>query len=196
MTYPETIDSDIEEVEDGISALDATTINRLRNSVVAIERELGTLVSSTYGTLKDRFNVFVRDINASDVDMSIDGYFAYETVESALPLSLVSLRRYDQRVLFNAVEVVEDGYYVLSPNMPFNGRVEKITTETESGTCDLALKIADNELALLNVSASRQEEVFLSSNSFFSGDELIIVVSNNSNAEMLKYAVVISVGEN
>lgn len=61
--YPAEIDSSLNlpEVVDAISAVNATTINRLRAAIIAVETELGVKPSGVYGTVKE----FLTSLNSS-----------------------------------------------------------------------------------------------------------------------------------
>lgn len=69
--YPTQIDgyASLPILVDLVSPVRATDINKLRNAIVEIERELGTNPSSTYSTVKDRLDAI--ELAISEIE---DGY--------------------------------------------------------------------------------------------------------------------------
>lgn len=63
--YPEYIDtySQLPLVIDKVSTIDAVTVNRLRDAIINIETELGTLPSGDFDSVKDRLNDLENNIS-------------------------------------------------------------------------------------------------------------------------------------
>jgi hypothetical protein len=189
MTYPETIDSDTELIE-GVSPLVVAEVNAIRNSIIAIERELGILPSGTFGTVVDRFaTVGAGEIRAADILTDADGYLMGVSVETALRDQFVEAALSRKRFFFNAIDVVDDKTYSLALDSPNGGSITSISVETDSGTCDASITIDGVELDLISVSNVRQILAYSVGNGFSPNSEILMIVSGNLEALMLKCLV-------
>jgi len=93
-SYPISIDgfSQLPVLVDGVSPVKANNVNALRESIIAVETELGTVPSGTFGTVKDRLGAL--EVAGGLVDgylpatmisiLDVDGYYTGTNVEEAL----------------------------------------------------------------------------------------------------------------
>lgn len=136
--YPGSIDTTVTLplVFDLISPVLADDHNRLRNAIVAIQNELGTNPSGTFGTAKDRLDsidslintivAYIMSISAYQVSIAdIDGYFAATTVEDALRELVVDVDALLSAP--NSIGPAEDGSYT-------DGLFEDFTPDTLVGS--------------------------------------------------------------
>lgn len=189
MAYPETIDDDTELVE-GVSPLVTAEVNAIRDSIIAIERELGLLPSGTFGTVVDRFaTVGVGEIRAADVLTDADGYLDGVSVETALRDQFIEANLSRKRFFFNAIDVVDDKTYSVILDAPHGGTITSISIETDSGTCDASITIDGVELDSISASGVRQISTYSVGNGFLPTSEILLVISGNSEASMLKYLI-------
>lgn len=90
--YPNSVDtnSTLPKVVDGVSPIKANDVNQLQEAVIAVQTEVGTNPSSTFGTVKDRLTSIEASIAAVNTDAininvaDLDGYFTVDNVEAAL----------------------------------------------------------------------------------------------------------------
>lgn len=90
--YPLGLDDNLSlpKVINLVSPILAGDVNRLQEAIIAIEQELGTNPSGTFGTVKDRLTDGLDNLFASSIKVvDLDGYYTptmdgYATVESAL----------------------------------------------------------------------------------------------------------------
>jgi hypothetical protein len=87
--YPKAIDTNTElpKVADNATAVNASTVNRLRDAILAIENELGVKPSSSYSTVRGRldyiesiFNSFVSTGNGFNANGDLSGNNLSQTV--------------------------------------------------------------------------------------------------------------------
>lgn len=137
--YPGAIDTSVTLplVYDLISPVLADDHNRLRNAIVAIQNELGTNPSGTYGTLKDRNDAldtllntivaYIMSLSAYQISIAdLDGYYASTTVEDALREIAIDVEALALSVT-NTIGAAEDGDYT-------DGLFTDFATTTPTGT--------------------------------------------------------------
>ena len=121
--YPISIDTTVTLplVYDLISPVLADDHNRLRNAVVAIENELGTNPSGTFGTARDRLDyldsllntivAYIMSLSAYQISIAdLDGYFLATTVEDALRELYITVDTLPDATI-SVIGTAEDGDY-------------------------------------------------------------------------------------
>jgi hypothetical protein len=89
------------------------------------------------------------------------------------------------------IESPSNGDYVVLRNAPFAGTIASVTTKSSAGTCTLTGYINSTALggSANSVSASEQEQVHSSNNTFAAGDDIKITVSSNSACVNMEFTV-------
>lgn len=89
------------------------------------------------------------------------------------------------------IESPSNGDYVVLRNAPFAGTITSITTKSSAGTCTLTGYINSTALggSANSVSASEQEQVHSSNNTFAAGDDIKITVSANSSCKNIEFTI-------
>jgi len=193
MPYPQTIDDEAELV-DGSSPLSASDLNSIRNSVIAVERELGIIPSSTFGTVSDRLGSIVQPaLSAENIPTDAAGPFSGASVEQVLRQQYVFSNLGRDRYLFVCIDVVAEKTYNVVLNSPLAGTIQSISIETDSGTCDVSFLIDSIELDNFSVSSLRQTSNYFTDNLFSPGSEVLLSVSNLVEPIMLKITIAYSV---
>lgn len=163
--YPEQIDdtTSLPTVTDNVSSINAASINRLREAIIAVERELGVNPSGTYGTVDDRLDVLDAALGTSNlqaVDFSVadvDGYFTATNVETVI--AEVGATLTGTTSLASEVSITDaDGYYA-------SGNVEGALAEagaligqpTSVAAADLSVADVDGYLVSTNVEDALEE---------------------------------------
>lgn len=82
--------------------------------------------------------------------------------------------------------------YTIIRDVPHGGKVTRITSISESGTCTATFKIGSTALggAANAVSTSQQTQTHSSNNEFFSGNDLKISISSNSSCQSANFTIV------
>jgi len=173
--YPNFIDGfpQLPLLIDGISQVRANDVNRIRNAIVAVEKELGINPSGTYGTVKHRFD-------AIESLMSVLG--GIDTANTSLVVDFLSI----------GLEQPADKDYNIAVGIPYDGYIVSTTSISSSGTATGILKInsipvggTPNDISLA------QDVVFhVANNGFLQGDNIQLAISNNDDALDVTFTVV------
>jgi hypothetical protein len=166
--YPNGIDglTQLPRVSDGVSPIVASDVNRIRDAVVAVEKELGINPSGTYGTVKDRFDAL--DSLAALLPEAGDGY------SFSVMLDYVS----------TGIETANDKTYNLITNIPYDGYMFSVSSKSSAGTCTADVLINGVPLGGgANSVSTTQDVVFHSTDrTFVAGDEIQLELSANAAA--------------
>jgi hypothetical protein len=177
--YPNQIDgySTLPVLVDLVSPVRAADVNRLRNSIIAIERELGINPSGTYGTVRARLNALELGLGGSII---MGGGGSAGTGADYLS---------------GMIETPTDKEYFLTTEIPYDGYIYSISTKSSTGSCTLTTKI--NGIAVGGtpnaVSTTEVTEYTSAPNEFFVGDTLTVEVSGNASCADLSFTVLMYV---
>jgi hypothetical protein len=89
------------------------------------------------------------------------------------------------------IETPDDRDYTIILNTRFAGEITQVTTQSESGTCTMAVEINGTPLGgtANSVSTSEQSQNHASTNDFVAGDNVGLAVSSNSSCEGLSFSI-------
>lgn len=81
--------------------------------------------------------------------------------------------------------------YIVAIRMPFGGIITETTTKCATGTATATFKVNTTALGgtANSVSTSEQSQAHASSNTFASGDDIVITISSNSACEDMTYMI-------
>lgn len=84
-----------------------------------------------------------------------------------------------------------DGDYIVAIRMPFGGIITETTTKCSTGTATATFKVNTTALGgtANSVSTSEQSQSHSTSNTFSSGDDIIITISSNAACEDMTYMI-------
>ena len=217
--YPLGIDgyAQLPLVYDLISPVRADDVNRLRNAVVAVETELGKNPSSTYATVRSRLDALESGIGGggggggggylltdpgdlltrdstdlAKLAVGADGYLLI--ADSTQPTGLrwgVSTGENPDFISGHIEAPIDLKEYFLTNHLPIGGIVESITTQCDSGTCQLDGYIDGYVLGGSPnlVSTSEETQVHTTSNEFVIGQTLSIILSQVAGCADLRFTV-------
>jgi hypothetical protein len=218
--YPLNIDNytSLPIVQDGVSPVRADDVNRVRNTIVEVEKELGTNPSGTYSTVRDRLDRLEQNLggiggaaltSAGDLlthdgygplrfGVGSDGYvLVADSAESAgLRWSSVTGEVVD--FIPSYIQDPENKEYVLALQMPYAGRVDSIIAIAGAGNFTLTGEINSIPLGgnAVAVTTSLTTEEYTSDNEFEAGDKLSVVVSDaDAFCEDLNFVVTVARAE-
>lgn len=210
--YPTGIDgySQLPLVVDKVSPVVADDVNRLRNTIVAIEKELGINPSGTFGTVKDRLDAgeggTASPLTTKGDLYTFDGYSntrepvgtdgLFLVADSSQPngLKWSSGDGYQSDFIAAQLEEPTDKEYFFTTEVPFSGTIESVTTKTSSGTCTVTVNVNSIAIGGTANSASTVEQTqnHSTGNTFASGDSISFTVSANAGSADLIVTVKIS----
>lgn len=165
--YPLFIDTlaQLPRVVDGISPVRADDVNRLRDAIVAIEKELGINPSATFATVRDRLDALtaIVGIVPPNMENATSIIFDFLSVGLESPINKT---------------------YNIVNNIPYDGYIFSVTTKASSGTATATVKINNVPLGGGPNSVSVAEQTVLHSTNrmFLPGDDLTLEISNNAAA--------------
>lgn len=165
--YPLAIDgySSLPILIDLVSPVRANDVNRLRNAVVAVEKELGVNPSGTYSTVRARLDAMESGIltgsggGSGSCESAVFG-FDYLSVE---------------------ILSVSDGTQLIIPEILYDGYIYSVTTKSTSGTCNLTVKVSDTLITGSNSVSTTETTVYHTpSDMFVAGDSISVVLDSNA----------------
>lgn len=178
--YPNSIDgyATLPVLVDLVSPVRAADVNRLRNSIIAIERELGINPSGTYGTVRARLDALELGLGGSIIIGGGGG--SAGTGEDYLS---------------GMIETPTDKEYFLTTEIPYDGYIHSISTKSSAGTCTLTAKINGIPVGGTPnaVSTTEVTEYITAPNEFVTGDTLTVEVSGNASCADLSFTVLMFV---
>lgn len=167
--YPLGVDgfAQLPVIIDGVSPIRAEDVNRLRDAIIAVERELGVNPSGTYATVKARL-----DALASLIDLLPNTGGGAST---SLLLDFLSV----------GLEQPADKAYNVVTNIPYDGYVFSVATKSSAGTATGDVLINGVALGGGPNSISTTEEVVFhtTDRAFLPGDDIQFRISSNSGAQ-------------
>lgn len=216
--YPLGIDgyAQLPLVYDLISPVRADDVNRLRNAVVAVETELGKNPSSTYATVRSRLDaiesgigggggggggylltdpgdLLTRDsVDLAKLAIGADGYLLIADSSQSTGLRWGTATGENPDFISGHIEApIDNKEYFLTNHLPIGGIVESITTQCESGTCQLDGYIDGYVLggSPNHVSVIEEIQNHVTNNAFIVGQALSIIISQAVGCTDLRFTV-------
>lgn len=163
--YPLFIDTlaQLPKVVDGISPVRADDVNRIRDAVVAVEKELGINPSGTYATVRDRLDAL-----------------------TALLGNIPSGSGEGTSILFDFISVgletpADKTYYVVN-GIPYDGYIFNVTSQCSVGTATATTKINGVALGGGSNSVSTIEQTILhtTARDLVVGDDITLEISSSA----------------
>lgn len=165
--YPIGIDgfAQLPIIIDGVSPVRADDVNRVRDAIVAVERELGINPSGTYSTVKTRLDA-LDSLVALMPETGSEG--------TSILLDFLSI----------GLEQPIDKTYNVAVNIPYDGYVFSVATKSSSGTAQGEVLINGVALggAANNISTTTEVIFHTTNRAFAPGDDLQFRISSNASA--------------